>query len=259
VLIGFQGGSDLSLSEPAIRRYVRFGDALEAGQVIARLQTGPPAIVVRRIGQGRSVALAFAPAREWGDFAIDAGPMLVLLSAIVTESMPGTSSTWNLRVGRPTRLPVSPPDRDAADGESRRGGLAVTLSSPTRTDSWRIEADPGTDTVQAVADECGHYRVQSTDGDGQVLMGYSVNTPAAESELNRAAFHTIASRFAPDVAQRVADVGELDTARVSRSTTHAMTGWLALILLAVLMAESLLSNRFYRQPETETSESATRE
>jgi len=259
LLAGFRDGAELSLSAPAIRRYVRFGDPLEAAQVIVRLQTGPPAIVVRSIGQGRSIALAFAPAREWGDLAIDAAPMLVLLSEIVTGSTSGTSSTWNLRVGRPTRLPLPTPDPAATDGESRRRGEAAIIFSPTRSESWRIEGDSETNTLQTVVDECGHYRVQAAEGDGRVLMGYSINTPATESELNRAAFHTIASRFAPDVAQRVADVAELDTARTSRSTTHAMTGWLALILLAVLMAESLLSNRFYRQPAAETSEPETRE
>jgi hypothetical protein len=247
LLARFQDGSGLSLSEPAVLRYVRYGPPLEGGQSLAVLDAGPPAIVARPIGRGTSVVLAFSPTREWGDWAADAGPLLVLLNTMIADSFPRATGASNLRVGQEARLPVLP-SRATSQPRDRR---TATITSPTRRQSWPAAIESEDATVQAITDRCGHYRIRIDGDDGAAEVGYSVNTPAEESQLDRLSPVEIEARFAPGCVRVVKGLAELSPERSASDTSHDLTGWLALGLLALLLAEGLLSNRFYRQPEGE--------
>jgi hypothetical protein len=251
LLARFQDGSGLSLSAPAIYRYVRFDRLLGSSQVIAHLDDGAAAIVVRQHGQGRSVSLAFSPIRAWSDFAVDAGPMLVLLNTLVAESRPTILRAGNLRVGQVARL-ATPRPKDAA--LSKQAGKpshdqAVTITSPNRRESWPIAVEPSDFTVQAVTDRCGHYVIHLAEHETPIEFGYSVNTPNDESVLVRTSIRAIEGRFAERRMQCVEALEELSPSAVSRPMSHMLAGWLALALLGVLIAEGFLSNRFYREPE----------
>jgi len=251
LLAPFRAGSGLSLCEPAIRRYVRFDEPLGGGQVLARMEDGAAALIIRQIGRGRSVALAFSPVREWSDFAIDAGPMLVLLNGLIAETLPRVCLARNLRVGRLTRLGLSEAGGRQRDGggTASKDGRLVTITSPTRRESWPVAVHPDDGSVQAVTDRSGHYLIRSEARPERGGLGYSVNTPAEESNLSRAPMTAIASRFPPGRVQRVQRLDELVLTGQPGAATHALTGWLALALLGLLLAESFLSNRFHRQPE----------
>lgn len=263
VLAPFQGDSGLSLSEPAVRRYVQFAAPLAGGRVLARMEDGAAAIVVRPIGRGVSVALAFSPVRTWSDFAIDAGPMLVLLNTVIADGLPHVRQACNLRVGQITDLPL--PQAPANDRESKanreepagRRSESVTITSPTRRESWTVAVGADGGAVRAVTDRTGHYRVHRADAQAQTDVAYSVNTPASESNLQRMSVALIEARFAPGTVTRVERLDALGASKTTTGTaTHALTGWLAIILLGILMAESFLSNRFHRQPSAEQDAAA---
>lgn len=243
----FQDGTGLSLSEPAVRRYVRFGAPLGGGSVIARLSDGSPAIVVRRVGRGTSVVLAISPQRDWGDWAVDAGPLLVLLNTLVAESLPQTTPASNLRIGQEARLFV----RGSAASSQAASIRAMTITSPTRRQSWPAVVEATVDTVAAITDRCGHYRIVADGGTRADELGYSVNTPADESQLDRLSPSDIESRFAPGTIEVMREPDALTGGRMAGGTSRDLSVWLALTLLGLLIAESFLSNRFYRQPETE--------
>ncbi len=257
----FQDGSGLSLSEPSVRRYLRFGELLEGAQVLAAMDDGAPAIVVRQIGRGRSTVLAFSPVREWSDFAVDAGPLLVLLHAALTEAMPRSAGAWNLRVGERAAIPLPRGVQDGvpATGQDQTGvaagqdgaGVAFTVTSPTRRASWPAAVDRETRTLQPVTDRVGHYLIVREGDEAPSGIAYSVNTPAGESDLRRTPTEAIAACFPPDSVRCVRDLDELRGADESQVAMHALGGWLALVLLALMIAESFLSNRFHRAPASE--------
>jgi hypothetical protein len=252
LLARFQDGSGLSLSEPAIYRYMRYGDLLGGAQVLARLEDGSPAIAVRRIGRGDSLALAFSPVREWGEWAIDAGPLLVLLNTAITGSPARTSPVGNFRIAQTARL-AAPQPRNPTRSRDHR---VVTIWLPGHRQSVSAVVDPNTSTVKAITDRCGHYRVSSEESDESAGPAYSVNTPADESQLDRLSSSQIEARFPAGQARVVKDVDELKLTGSSGGGTWSLTGWLALALLGLLLAEGFFSNRFYRQREGDRDSAA---
>ncbi|MBN1342304.1 MAG: BatA domain-containing protein [Phycisphaerae bacterium] len=245
-LRAFQDGSGLSLSTAKVFRYLRFDRLAADARVIAHLDDGGAAIVIRPIGKGTSVALAFSPVRQWSEFAIDAGPMLVLLSTIIEQASSSDAPSRNLRVGQRVSMGV-PGGGAAGSGEGR----TVVITSPTLRATFPRIADPNSGTVEAVTRQCGQYLVGSGGAAEKPQSGYSVNTPAGESDLSRSSFSAISARFPPGMSGRVTEVEALDASRGSRPRAHALTAWLAIVLLGVLLGESFLSNRFHRRPEAE--------
>jgi len=252
LLARFQNGSGLSLSEPVIRRYVRFGAPLGSGEVVARLEDGSPGIVLRRIDRGSSVALAFAPVREWGDWAIDAGPLLVLLNSIIAESPGRDGLAGNFRVGQAVRLSVPRP-QEAMRSKDRR---ALTVLLPGFRQSVSAAVDPDSSTIEAITERCGHYRVGSDGPDKATVLAYSVNLPSEESRLDRFSREAIEIRFAPGTVRVVRGLDELTVSHSPHGGAYGLSGWFALVLLGLLMAEGLLSNRFYRRPERDNAPSS---
>lgn len=247
-LAPFGDASGLSLSEPAVRRYVRFGSPAEGSRILARLSDGSPAILTRRWGQGRTVALAFAPIRTWGEFAFDAGPMLVLLHTILGRTVAESTPPRHLTVGALAHARFASP-RDPSD--ARPIATSISIDGLTERRRWQRPIEPDTGRVPLVTESPGHYVVGRDNEGGTPPIRYSVNVPDDESDLRRVTESDLLRRFPQGRFEIVREPEDLRPVSQRGAATHELTGWLALALLGVLIAESMLSNRFYRRPEGE--------
>jgi len=237
----FQDGSGLSISEPQVVAHARFAPLPSEAQAIAQLTDGTPAIVVRSVGRGTSITLAFSPTRAWGDWATDAGPILVLLNTIIGESTGRAVQAGSYRVGQAAKMSLSPASQPGI------GSRHVTIQC--RNDphlTLNAETDANSATVTLPTDRCGNYRIRLQASESEEERGYSVNTPPEESQLDRFPVEAIQERFAPGAVRVIRDISELETGGSRTEGTRELAGPLAMIVLALLLMEGLLSNRFYR-------------
>ncbi len=132
------------------------------------------------------------------------------------------SSSW------PTVVRVTPPGAESAE-------QLMPGATPGRVTYWKTE-------------EPGYYHVELERGDERCTRGFAVNPPAAESRLEKVDVEELKKAISAgriEVLQEPGDAG--DSASVS-GRTRELTPYLALAALALLLVESLLSNRFYRTP-----------
>ncbi len=260
MLAPFGADSDLSLSEPALRQVVRFGPRSEQARVLATLDDGGPAILTRPVGRGATTVLAFAPVRSWGDLVVDAGPMLVLLHAFIEQGASRLCRAHHLPAGQPRRLPLPasplPIASGGAWGADPPGGVAssgagMVIRSAMHRVSHRAALTADGDALLAPADRNGNYVVAAQAQDDARYVAYSVNTPSAESDLRRLEGEAVRLRFGPDACRVVLDVAEITDQGGARSAERSLAGWFALLVLAAMLAEGLLSNRFHRRPAEE--------
>jgi hypothetical protein len=97
---------------------------------------------------------------------------------------------------------------------------------------------------QAVAP--GHYTIQ--DGKGRLMAGFSLNVRPEESDLTRVPVEEIESALGPGAVLQVGRTVSLrDALQGQRPPPLELLPHLMLLLLLVLVAESVLANKFYRR------------
>ena len=114
LLGAFEGGTSGDLGSPVFRRRLVL-DA--AGASTLRFRDGSPAIVDRRVGKGRVVALAAGPGPEWGDLAGRA-EFVVLMHSLAEALAPVPGGQAN--------APAPPPKEIAVAGPANTPALSVT-------------------------------------------------------------------------------------------------------------------------------------
>jgi len=215
--------------------------------IVTRFANGLPAIVERTIGFGKVVV--------W---------TTPLSDAANREDRP-----WNLLPTAEDAWPFVISTHEAfrylvAAGQAERNYLAGQPATLLR----RRESDPlryvlftpggGLQEVQAqgmrirvpFTSQLGHYRLKPVEGGPAFLKGFSVNLPAAASDLTRIDRKWL-NRFLGDDAYRLARRRE----EIRRDVGEARRGreffpFLAMALAGIMAAEYVLANRFYRKPET---------
>ena len=215
LLGAFEGGSGGDLRRPVFTR--RLALAAPPGADVVRFMDGLPAIVSQPAGKGRKVALAFGPARAWGD--LGTRPEFVVLMHSLLESL----------------APSADPDQaNLVIG----GGLGRAMAAP--------RLPPGNYPPPAAppAGEAGTAGGPET-APAATQGPFSVNLAPDETADLAPRPDRVRQAFAAGRA-RVASPEDLARGSPAAAPLRDAAGWLILLLAVVAAAEGLLAARLSR-------------
>lgn len=242
VLAKFRQWEGANLAQLPVYRYLPIELARESATVIMAYNNQQPALVERRLGNGRVVLLntsvSYRPdPRNWSDLPVG-GWSFVALADQVTQYLAGNSGQQlNYEAGQTVTLRLDP-------GVRLADYLLITpeAQEPRRAPSPR-ESMLAISGVGAI----GHYRVQAGPQDGGFQKGFSVNVAAEESRLEPIGRNQLDQvlgegryGFAEDTTGLERAIG---ASRVGREAFPV----LMILLAGILAGEQWLANRFYRK------------
>lgn len=232
--------SGATLAQVHYRQCRRVSPAPNATEL---LSFGPelPALVVSEAG-GKAALFAATADDRWGDFA-KTEPFVPFCHELLLY-LAGRSggSIQALPVG--TQVPIS--------YEASRWPTIVYVTAPGSSAPERLL--PGTVPGKLSywkTDAPGYYRVDFERHDRNWRSGFAVNTAPLESRLEKVPFGKVKGCIkAASVSLVTGASSEGSESAETGNTTRELTPYLALAALALLLAESLLANRFYGSRET---------
>lgn len=193
-----------------------------------------PALVERRCGQGRSMALTTAiDAGGWN--SLQTTWQLMALADHIMQYLGQRSEVQvNFTTGDDVLLRVPPPETDTSYVLRKPGFEQVKGEWPAGTDVVLL-----TD-----CDEAGHYRFAEA-RDGGLRTGFSMNRPADESDLSRLSVIDLSQYLGENRFSLARRIEELDRAVRRGRMGQEMYAWVLGLLIGVFGLELLVANRFY--------------
>jgi hypothetical protein len=251
VLARFRG-LDVAWQLLPIFRHWQFDALAEGTAVVARFSNGQPAIVDRPLGKGRVVVMttpisdaASRPDRRdyvpWnllptGD---DKFPFFLLANTMAEYLVGGGTAQLNYPAGGTAVVHLQPDERRPI----------YVLTTP-RGDQIRTPAENQEAIVITATEVPGNYRVQAGGGEQEVDLGFSINFPSSVSHLDRASEQELQAALG-DVTFRLArNRTEIDRSVSAGRVGQELFPYLIVLVVLVLAAEGVLSNRFYRDYDT---------
>ena len=183
--------------------------------------------------------LTFTPHRQWSEFGARAAPMVVLLHTLVETSLSAAGRTITAIVGTPTTLTIP-----------RHAGPVVEIVTEDHPDARpeRLNTAASDYRVTVAANDPGHIRVSVPGHADAPLYRCAVNVAPEESDLRRAKEDDILSRVSGPGIVLARNLVDLAQPPGHQTTGLDLTIPIGVLLLGLLIAESHLSNRFYRKP-----------
>lgn len=249
-----------STDHPALRELAELGDAVPWSEfpvfkywelespaddvyVIASFANGWPALVERRVGNGRVLTLTTSvsdPAHDdpWNLLPTgpDPWPFLALASGIADYLTGSGDAQLNYLAGQTAILQLTPNEQVASYV------LDIPGAAPLRQ-----TLTPGQQDVSITSTEAlGNYRVRAGGQGGRLDRGFSVNCSPATSELARIDFAAIESALGKDRVQLARTQEEIEVRVGQGRVGRELFPTLILLMVFVLGIEQYLSNRFYR-------------
>ena len=250
LLTGFRDVLDLaSWSSFPVYRYWQFADLDSSAHAVVRLANGDPLIVEHRMGQGHVITITTPLAGPGSDnvnanwnllpVALDEQPwpFFVLANGLASYLASTREGRLNYLSGEAAVLPLAPAEHVAnfalalPDGVIEKRSLAPTLDDIVITDTSAI----------------GHYRVLAGGQQSTLNRGFSVNASSRFSQLARIDRDQLLETLGKDRVKLAETRQEIDVRVGQARFGSELFGWLVALLVMVLIAEHLLSNRFYRQ------------
>jgi hypothetical protein len=238
----FRDTSSLNLASARIDTYFGLAPVTDIPDptdvsIMVRLNNQEPALVERKVGQGRVVICATSADARWSQLPLK--PSFVpLLYTLAGHAGQGTGTKRNLKLGEPitTILPIADADHN------------VTLTLPDgKTISQKATTTPQGVTVQfPPVETAGIYHLK-VDGSSDTDT-FAVGLPEDESDL-RAQDPTIGAQNA-GISRGVAFVkSSRELAASIRRSRYGSEIWRPLIwaVVALLFVESMLAQRFGRR------------
>ncbi|MEM8944166.1 MAG: hypothetical protein AAGD11_03205, partial [Planctomycetota bacterium] len=220
------------------------GDSL----IVARFANSDPALLVRPVGQGRSLTLATPvsdppnPTRRepWNLLPASPWPFVPLMNQLVGYLCQSDADSLSFDAGETVRLYLPPNQR-----------VSNFVLYPPTGQSLRRTVPPGEDAIRiGTTRDLGNYRVSSGGASGQLKRGFSVNLPADASRLDRVDPQQLLEVL-PEQQVQLADT-LIDVERyvdIGRSGRELFPLLISMVAL-VWGAEHVLANRFYREAQT---------
>ena len=239
--IAFADGRNGDVGAPAFTRYLRADHSAAQSAAAVPIGLGAKAVGVatKSYQSGRVAWVAVAADAEWGDL-----PKCACFVPLVHELVHYVGSrqmqTLDVGVGAAATLKLR---ADQLNARVRVHAPHLKRPRPVSVDQQTATAH-FTDTAQP-----GHYEWEVLGSEGREAVGFAANADAAESRLRRLSRADAAKAFAHTRPLIARDAAELRLAvrktRVGKETYPA----LLLVLLALLVFEGYLSNRYYgREP-----------
>lgn len=206
-------------------RRLDFGES-ESVHMVARFENGDPAVVERRVGDGRVVALAAGWQPRDGQLA-RSWKFLLMISALLDDGEGGRDFRTNYVVNQ--RVPLPPPEA-LADRASMTRPDGVEVALPKDAQAFSEATLPGVYTIAGVK---GPIR-------------FSVNIDPVESDTSPVAaeaFEQLGCRLVGSVDAR-AEAERLEQLRdVELEGRQRIWQWLVAAALGLLIAETWLAGR----------------
>lgn len=161
----FRTGGAAMLAEPRFLRYPRV-DPADGAEVLARFDDGAPAVLERRVGDGRTLMLVVPVDSRNGDFPLQPS----FLPFVRRMALHATGY-----VARPPALPTGSGWRPAA------AVADLVVRSPSGA---LVRPDSGTTSGAVTMFEAGFYLAYADQATGEAVALAAANAPAAESDLS---------------------------------------------------------------------------
>jgi hypothetical protein len=229
-----------------VYRYWELESPADGVYVVTHFANSQPALLDRTVGTGRVVTMTTpvsdpAALEPWNLLPTgpDPWPFLALANGLAEYLTGGGGQQYNYLAGETVVLSLTPSEQVTSYVLELPGASAV-----------RQTLAPGqTDLSITSTDAVGNYRVRAGGREGRLDRGFSVNAAVANTQLARADFAAIETALGKDRVRLARTQKEIEVrvglGRVGRELFPVMI----LLLAAVLAAEGLLSNRFYRSTE----------
>lgn len=225
--------------------YWQFDTLAGDAYIVARFNNSDPALLVRPVGQGRTLTFATAVSDPpnprgrdpWNLLPVGPWPFVPLMNQLVGYLSQNENDTLSFQAGETVSLALSPSQR-----------VSSFVLYPPDGQSIRRTLPPGDDAIRiGTTRKLGNYRVSSGGAGGQLKRGFSVNPSPDVSRLDRVNTATLLDAL-PAKQVRLADT-LVDVERyvdIGRSGRELFPLLISLVAL-VWGAEHVLANRFYRE------------
>ena len=220
-----------------------------AATVIA-YANGRPALIEQAVGRGRVLTMttpisdAAIDRKAWNFLPHESWPFVVLSNQLLLHMVGSNDQQLNYTAGEPILL------RLGTDRRFSRFLLTPpkTPGSDEASKGYLVNVDPKDNTIYITAtDVPGNYRVEAGGRAEGVQLGFSTNLPPRATDLARIAPDEL-QEMAGDTPIRVAASREEIEREVSGGRVGAeLFPYFMLLLAGVLLAEHILSTRFYRE------------
>ncbi|MBN2583031.1 MAG: VWA domain-containing protein, partial [Planctomycetes bacterium] len=236
-LSGFDGGSGGDLTAPAI--YRRIGLEPEQGSRTILKVDGQPLLVAAGYGQGNVLVLGTGPQSDWsalGSFR-HANEFVVLLSSLLGQAARQTGRAGQYGIGSPITFAFP----------RSMGGMDCVLSGPGLESGLTRRIDRQTATASLPAlERPGNYLLRVDMPTGPRQLGFSLNVDREESALKVRSAASVEKIFPKGLLHVSRDLDGLQYAETLVRRGRERTAQLVPILMAIMVLELLIANRFYR-------------
>lgn len=220
-------------------RYRRLTPAADAA-VLATFDDGAPALLERRVGEGRALLWGSTLDAYWSDLALQ--PVyLPFVHQLVRYAAAYTDTRAWRTVGEGLEL-----DRAAGDAATSSTGAAPpTVVVAPSGERLRVGADGPR---RVVLDEAGYYTIERAGAAGtEPARIVAVNVDAAESDLSTMPAADLVAAIAPVASETTArGVAAAGVTEEELAERQVVWWWLLLAALGTLAAEQLLAHRLSR-------------
>jgi hypothetical protein len=227
-----------------VYRYWQLEELVAGCDVIIPYSDGRPALIERRLGEGKVLCLT-TPVSDWTDddpwnllpTGTDPWPFVMLANEMLMNLVGTSDGVLNCNTGSSALLLL---DQD-------QPVASYLLTTPTG-EELRKTTDPTRRELAITTTEWpGHYRVR-TGGAGSPSRGFSVNLSPSLTDLARLEPDELKGLF-QEVEYRVADSPEQIKREVREGRVgHELFPLLMLLVALILGGEHLVANLFYRDP-----------
>jgi hypothetical protein len=235
MLLPFADADNPPLSQIEVYRRLGIDARASDATVVLQYADGAPAILARPVGEGSSLMWNFSPAPEFSNMASRA-QTVVLASQAVAVLTAQTLRQTLYPLGATASVPVP-------RGFARP---VVTLRKPGENDK-PIPADLRSRLLSIPCDRLGHWTLEFSEAGRKMSCGFSVNAPAAESDLSPADKAKVETLFPPGGVSFAASAEEIS--RQESTTTQPLDLLTPFLvgMLVLLTGESFFANRFYKR------------
>ena len=230
-----------SLNEVRAVRRFRLSAPRGRAQAVVRFADGSPAIVQGPLDAGQVALWATGPDRQFSNITRGFRLTFLVLMLRTAEQFgfdAGAARTWTW--GQQVQVPVPP---------GMRADLAL-VQGPGGEEPFSAPVG-ASGVLRLAAEQIGPWTVTFQGPDANAVTGFSVNAPDVESELTSLSAEEVQARFGAAAVEVIADPSQRAAAREARREPLDLTLPLVLAVLAALVGEAFLANRFYRQPGPE--------
>ena len=229
-------------NEYPVFRHWSLQDLAGDAEVILRFGDQQPALLERRVGRGTVLTMT-TPITEverpggrqaWNELAAaNDWPRFILVNQIIRYLTQHDAGPFNFEAGQGVVL-ANPADQDPARY------LLFTPSGETQP----VQARDDKVTIRTT-ETPGIYRLKGERG-GPMIRGFAVNLPASASRLERTTPAQLDTLLGADRYQLARDQQQLVRVQGRQREGREFFPFLVTLVVATLILEQLLANRFYR-------------